>query len=277
MRQLGILAAEEERIVPNPKWYQFWKKKTEYELIGLEDAGLELVVAYLPEKKNHDLNWLQKTNELFTEKGISHIVCTKKALQQDKIEFEGMKIHRGREIMIQFLPKILSKMAKIKNIQLQQATVAYLDASFSPYAEQILHSICREVRYIILVTNNKNNAAQLAIELYEEYGIPIDLVSEQEYDLNCDFVIWMDGQQPNVPSNAVIINLQEDAKSDISAYTYVITLDDKIITLLPFVFNRNDILQALWSIGLIGQSDLDMAKIKRVYSVENMKQIEGKT
>ena len=241
MRQLGVIATEEERIINNRKWYQFWRLKPEYEVIAMEEIGLELYAVYMPQKDKKFPKWHDKTKQFFSEKGIYNIIVTKKAQKLRKIEYSEFKIHNGDELICRMMPKIIAKIAKMKNIDLQQSTLAYFDNDLSQNARELLYDISKKCRYLSLVTKNQEDAHKLANELLDEYGLPVEIYTVNSPKIKCDLAIVAHDEMPDFSDDVIVINLKGYYRDGNITRYIDFRMEEQLIKIMPFIFINKEI------------------------------------
>ena len=215
MHRIGIVAAGEERPWRRKKWYEFWKQQKDYDFISHESIHVESAIVYLP-NEGISINevprerigaWLAKAGEFFEEQEIRDVVCTRsvrEALGSD-IDIWGVKVHNGLRLLRMLAPNILRQVAKVKGVA--GGSLAYVDDRITGENDQMIEEMCRQCRYITIISDDREGRARLAAKLYDEFGVAADVRSPLDGYVDCDFAVAVGGKMPKISNHAIVVDV----------------------------------------------------------------------
>ena len=215
MQKIGIIAAGEERPWRRKRWYEFWKQQKDYDFISHEEQQVESVIVYLPNEgkslsgisRERLGGWLDNAGGFFEEQGVRHVACTRivrESLGND-IQVGGVKVHDGLGLLKKMAPNILRQVAKANGVL--GGSLAYVDDKLNGENDTMLEKMCRQCRYITIISDDRSGAVRLAAKLYDELGLVADVKTSGDGYVDCDFVVMVGGEIPKIPRRAIVVDV----------------------------------------------------------------------
>jgi len=282
MRRLGIIAADDERIQEKRKWYQFFKKSTNFDCQYIKEWNLALTTVYLPYEAETLVeveivflsNWVRQVETFFKEQEIGAILYSSRVRStlMDKILLNEVKLYDGQRLLSELIPRIVGHITKNMSATAREGTLLYVDNNLDRVSARTFKNIGRDWKYLSIVTENMSRAKEISRDIFAEYGMTVDICERDDRYFKCDVAILKSGRLPKLSRNAFVVNLS-DEKSMLHRGKAV----DKINVNFenPFKINieKFDGLEALAELGILNPSRIENMQISFLGSHGNVVKI----
>ncbi len=198
--------------------------KLKYKFVNLKEENIEsgqLLVLPNLEKYTYD-----KLSRYLTVKGITNI-CISEELMKNKnfIEFlegKNIKILDGKWLFKHMSFDIVKYICDFKKEKISFQEVSILSNNIDRILKQIIFELAKEVKVLNLITQNENKFKKIENELYEEYGIILNINNNFQKSLNkSDIILNFDFEESEL--NKYKIN----TKASVINFDYEISLKEK--------------------------------------------------
>lgn len=133
----------------------------------------------------------------------------------DNISKFGIKILNGKWILKFLILDILEYISTTEEKNLEMQTIAILMNDVDEIIMQQLSFIARKVKLLKIITNSKHSFSYIENELYNKYGIAIQVTNNKQKSLlNTDIILNFDYSAEminefKIDSNATIVNFEK--------------------------------------------------------------------
>ena len=214
-----------------------------YRLVKLREEKIENGdVVFLPNLEKYTY---EKLSKYLKVKGITK-VCISEVLNNDKVFREFLKdnnieILDGRWLFRHMAFDVVEYICNLKKEKIVYQEVSILSNDIDRILKQIIFDLAKEVKLINLVTQNENKFKKIEKELYDDYGIILNINNNyQKSLLKSDIILNFDFEEDelnnyNINSKASIINfyneidIKEKMFSGINVNFFDVTIPIKYI------------------------------------------------
>lgn len=159
----------------------------------------EISISMPPFKNNKSKKYATKLIKLLNRNKIENVVLCDKLLDNSAFCSELIKgkkyIVTGRRLYKALICRVLKDVAKQMDVSIQKLKVVLLVKEYSLENMDLISNIAKNVKSLIVVTNDADRYRRLAEELFEKYGIILKVFEKEKTNfkyahlvINTDFL-----------------------------------------------------------------------------------------
>lgn len=176
MQKIGIIAFQSERTPLEKRWWQFWVKRDDFEVVEFLELNLEAIIVYIPD--HYTDSHTAEAMDFFSFHGIKEPIYSRCI---------GIKSSK-KELLKSFTIPAIHKRAKNLGLDSRNFKIAYM-RNHTNITELIqLAQICK---FITIITKDKKSAQLSAEKIFSETGLPV-LVTDSIKE-SYDFILSENG------------------------------------------------------------------------------------
>lgn len=189
-----------------------------YKFIKLKEEKIENgELVFLPNLEKYTY---EKLSKYLKVKGITK-VCISESLMKEENFFDflndnNVEILDGRWIFKHMSLEVVKYICNQKKEKINFQEVSILSNDIDRILKQVIFDLAKEVRIVNLVTQNENKFEKIEKELYDDYGILLNINNNYQKSLaKSDIILNFDFEEDelnkyNINSKASIINLKRE-------------------------------------------------------------------
>ena len=216
---IGIIAPSEHRIKRKNTI-----KRNKPDFIYIEKHLACIVVAY--DNSNY--------NKIFRKENVKVAVVADKARIKKSPK---CKVCDGQDFFNKNIMYFFTKAFKINGLNSETSSIAVITDEFTEHVIKLIHQTSKIFRYIIIVTNNEPQAKEIINEMFDEYGVFIELKNPDE-KISCELAVELSENKINYSKRTIILNIDSNISVPME---YYLSLPHKI----PFKANNMALSEAL--------------------------------
>ncbi len=225
MNTIGIIAPSEHRLKRKNVI-----KRNKPDFIYIEKHLACIVVAY--DNSNY--------NKIFRKQNVKVAVVAEKARVK---KTPKCKVCDGQEFFNKNLMYFVTKAFKIHGLNSETSSIAVITEKFTEHIVKLIHQASKIFRYIIIVSSNETDAQEIINQMFDEYGVYIELKSPED-KIYCELSVELSGKKIHYGKNTIILNIDSNISVPME---YYLSLPHKI----PFKANNMALSEAL---GIVKKS-----------------------
>ena len=159
----------------------------------------EISISMPPFKNNKSKKYALKLVKLLNKNKIENVVLSEKLLSNSIFCGELIRnrkyIVTGRRLYKVLLCRMLKDIAKQMDVSIQKLKIVLLVKEYSLESMDLINNIAKNVKSLIIVTNDADRYRRLAEELFEKYGIILKVFEKEKTNfkyahivINIDFL-----------------------------------------------------------------------------------------
>ena len=159
---------------------------------------INVSVLYLPDclniKPEKIEKYLKAASGNFLTFDEGYAILTENAKKNDKsyIIQKYFKVSDGKELFIKLLEKVIKKLIKICEMDIQSLTVSLCEKDVSYASELILRAVSRYVRYATLYTPDTKKGLEVANNIFDDIGFSVFVTNNIEAARKSKIVVIID-------------------------------------------------------------------------------------
>ncbi len=177
---------------------------------------LEIAIPHLTEK--NELKYGKKVNKILKKRNVSNVVLSNEIMQKEKfcncVSSQNNYIITGNRLYQALTKYILQDICNMVNIPMPTISLAILSHEFSIENLDLVKYISKEIREVVVLSENKERFDKMLEKFFNEEGIAIRVLENKHSNISSyPFIINLDYTEEEVnkliiSKNAIVISIK---------------------------------------------------------------------
>lgn len=195
------------------------EKKKIFHFTNIEEVFEEVHIV-LPEfNEKHSARYGKKINRILKKYKVSNVILSNELMKNDILKnvicSGNYYLIDGNNMFKVLIKKSIADICDIADTSVQTCKVAILVHEFSIENLNLVKYISKDVKQVVLISDNKIRYEKISEDLIENYGIVLSIFDNEYKNIaRCDFVINVDFVEDelkkyNISREAIVISIKE--------------------------------------------------------------------